>query len=212
MSWFKKLSVLLFIILLGVMGYLIWMTDQSMPFNSEYATAQRQLSSAPTGGDFTLNSQQGAVSLSQFRHQRVLIYFGYTFCPDICPTNLGNLSLAYRRLSEAQQQQVQILFISVDPDRDTPAQLAEYVNFFNSDMIGLTGNKADLDDITQRYGVVYALHKTPENSQNYSVDHSAFTYLVNPKGELVKQLPHGTNPRQFQQAIEQALKSSVPVQ
>lgn len=205
MSWLKKLSVILFLMLMGAIVYLAFVSEKQAPFNSEYAAAQLQLSQAPTGGDFTLNALQGPISLSQFRNQWVLVYFGYTFCPDICPTNLGNLSLAYRRLSEAQQNQVQILFISVDPDRDTPAKLAEYVNFFNSDMIGLTGNKATLDEIVQRYGVVYALHKTPQNAEHYSVDHSAFTYLINPQGELVKQLPHGTNAKQFQQTIEQAL-------
>lgn len=210
MSWHKNWRIILLILLLAVTGYFVVTAEKTPFFNSEYATAQLQLSEAPTGGDFTLEGHQGPVSLSQFRNQWVFIYFGYTFCPDICPTNLGNLSLAYRRLSEAQQSQVQILFISVDPERDSPAKLAEYVNFFNSDIIGLTGRKVDIDDITRRYGVVYALHKTPDNDKNYSVDHSAFTYLINPEGKLVKQLPHGTNPKQFQLAIEQALQQPIP--
>lgn len=207
MSWQKNWRIIILILLLLITGYWVLTADKLPSFNSEYATAQLQLTATPSGGDFTLESDQGSVSLSQFQNKWVFIYFGYTFCPDICPTNLGNLSLAYRRLSEAQQSQVQILFISVDPERDPPKKLAEYVNFFNSDIIGLTGSKTVLDEITQRYGVVYALHKTPENSKNYSVDHSAFTYLINPKGQLVKQLPHGTNPKQFQQAIEEALQT-----
>lgn len=207
-SRFKKLSVVVVISLLGVIGYLTFLSEKPTPFNSEYAAAQRLLTQAPTGGDFSLQSNQGAVSLNQFRGQWVLLYFGYTYCPDICPTNLGNLTAAYRRLSQTQQDQVQILFISVDPDRDTPEKLAEYVHFFNKDIIGLTGSKTLLDDIAQRYGVVYALHKTADNQENYSVDHSAFTYFINPQGELVKQLPHGTNPQQFKNAIEQALKTN----
>lgn len=167
--------------------------------DSKMTTAS--LSQKPKGGDFTLMSSSGPVSLSDYKGKLVLIYFGYTFCPDICPTNLGNLAMAYQQLTSKEQDQLQILFISVDPDRDTPDRLKQYADYFNSDIVGLTGKKTIIDDITHRYGVVYAIHHEKPDETTYSVDHSAFTYIINAKGELVKQLPHATTPDIFTQQI-----------
>ncbi len=159
------------------------------------------LSGPPPGGDFTLQSAHGPVSLHDFKGKIVLLYFGYTFCPDICPTNLGNLSVAWRNLPAEVRDKVQILFVSVDPQRDTPKRLQAYSDFFNANIIGLTGDPDTLRTITRRYGAVYKKVPVKESSIGYLVDHSAFTYLIDPEGKLVIQLPHGTSPRAFQQAI-----------
>ncbi len=164
------------------------------------------LSAPPPGGDFTLTAASGPVSLHDFRGKWVLLYFGYTYCPDICPTNLGNLAVAWRQLPPEQQKQVQILFVSVDPDRDTPERLKQYVDYFGANIIGLTGTKAVIDEITRRYGVVYRMVPVKDSAMRYLVDHSAFTYLIDPRGHLVTQLPHGTSPHQFRQVIQQHLK------
>jgi len=164
------------------------------------------LSGPPPGGDFTLTSVHGPVSLHDFRGKWVLLYFGYTYCPDICPTNLGNLSVAWRQLPPEQQKQVQILFVSVDPKRDTPERLQQYVDYFGANIIGLTGSKTVIDEITQRYGVVYRMVPVKDSAMGYLVDHSAFTYLIDPQGRLITQLPHGTTPAQFKQVIQQHLK------
>lgn len=160
---------------------------------------------APIGGNFTLNSPNGDVSLSDFKGKLTLVYFGYTFCPDICPTNLGNLSMAYRQLSDEQKAKLQILFISVDPERDTPERLQQYVNYFDANMIGLTGSPETLLEISRRYGVVYA--KVDEGKENYAVDHSAFTYVVDQQGALREQLPHAAAPDQFISTIQRYLNS-----
>ncbi len=162
---------------------------------------------APIGGNFTLISPNGEVSLSDFKNKLVLVYFGYTFCPDICPTNLGNLSMAYRQLSDEQKSNLQILFISVDPERDTPERLQQYVNYFDANMIGLTGNAETLLEISRRYGVVYA--KVDDHKENYAVDHSAFTYAVDQQGVLREQLPHATAPNQFIDTIQRYLNRST---
>ena len=106
---------------------------------------------AQLGGDFTLMSASGPVSLSDYRGKVVMLFFGFTACPDVCPTALQKLSQAVSGLSTENQEEVLTLFVSVDPQRDTPERLAEYVNFFGDKIIGLTGNASDLRTLTQRY-------------------------------------------------------------
>lgn len=156
----------------------------------------------PTGGNFTLNSVDGPVNLSDYKGKLTLVYFGYTYCPDICPTNLGNLSVAYRGLSQSQKDNLQILFVSVDPERDTPERLKQYADYFEAGIIGLTGNPQTISEISQRYGLVYARVDDPNNGTNYAVDHSAFTYVVDQNGVLQEQLPHATSPENFIEVIK----------
>lgn len=165
------------------------------------------LSSPPKGGGFTATSNQGPVSLSDFKGKWVYLYFGYTFCPDICPTNLGNMSAAYHQLTPEEKRQVQFLFFSVDPNRDTPKRLAEYSRYYDMNLIGITSDKANIDHVTQQYGAVYTIHGEAKDPDNYSVDHSAFTYVISPQGKLMTQLPHGTNGKAFLQNIRHNLKT-----
>ena len=170
-------------------------------------TGQAHLITAekPKGGDFTLLAYDGKHSLSDYQDKLVLLYFGYTFCPDICPTNLGNLSVAYRNLSDKQKQNLQILFVSVDPERDTPQRLKQYSDYFDANVLGLTGTPKELMEIAQRYGVVYARVDDPNNGTNYAVDHSAFTYVIDKEGVLQEQLPHATTPQTFVKTISKYL-------
>lgn len=160
----------------------------------------------PVGGNFSMMSPSGEKQLSDFEGKLVLLYFGYTYCPDICPTNLANLSVAYSQLNEQQKQNLQILFVSVDPERDTPERLQEYVNYFDSNMVGLTNTADRISEVANRYGVVYAKVDDPNNGTNYAVDHSAFTYVVDQQGQLKEQLPHATSPTQFVETINKYLK------
>jgi len=199
----KKNIILLLIasVIIGL-SIILWLIMPSQhALSSEHKIATASLSQKPVGGNFTLTSASGPVSLSDYKGKLVLLYFGYTFCPDICPTNLGNLARAYQQLTPSEKEQTQILFISVDPDRDTPDRLKQYADYFNSGMIGLTGKKSNIDNITDRYGVVYAIHQEKPDETTYSVDHSAFTYIINKKGELVEQLPHATSSDVFTQQI-----------
>ena len=161
----------------------------------------------PQGGNFTLTSTLGEQSLSDFKNKLVLIYFGYTYCPDICPTNLGNLSVAYQQFTPEEREQLQILFVSVDPERDTPARLKQYADYFESNIIGLTGTAENIAEIAHRYGVVYAKVDDPNNGTNYAVDHSAFTYVVDQQGTWQEQLPHATTPDSFIKTVRTYLKS-----
>lgn len=200
----KKLGIVLLVVLIGLT--LFWLWPNASP---KQTTTNTLLSAKPTGGDFTLTSAKGPVSLSDFKDKLVLIYFGYTFCPDVCPTNLGSLAMGYQKLTDAEKDKLQVLFISVDPNRDTPERLQQYSDYFATNMIGLTGKKETLDDIVKRYGAVYKIHQPEPNNPYYPVDHSAFTYVVDQDGKLVDQLPHGTTAVEFVESIRLHLKDET---
>lgn len=178
--------------------------------NSEERTAKMISQDKPSGGDFTIMTNNGELSLSDLEGKLVLLYFGYTFCPDICPTNLANLSGAYRQLSKEEQDQVQIVFISVDPNRDTPERLQQYSDFFKMDMLSGTSDIQNIKTISKNYGVIFLSHQKSEEDQHYAVDHSAFTYVIDKKGQLQTQLPHATTPDQFIESIRHYLSLSHP--
>lgn len=159
----------------------------------------------PTGGDFTLTAWNGSHSLHQYQGKVTLIYFGYTYCPDICPTDLANLAMAYQQLSPEQKEQVQILFVTVDPARDSAKRLQEYTHFFQADIIGLTGSADKIASVAKQYGVVYMKVDNSKNPALYTVDHSAFTYLVDKKGVLQTQLMHASPVDQIVKALHNFL-------
>jgi protein SCO1/2 len=145
------------------------------------------------GGNFTLLSSQGKVALTDFRDNVVIIYFGYTFCPDVCPTTLTMISRAFNQLTPDEKEQVQGLFITIDPERDTLDYLTDYLNYFSPKIIGLTGNSTEIAQVAQQYGISYrhSINSLPESSE-YLVDHTAGTYLLNKQGRLIKIIPYET--------------------
>jgi protein SCO1/2 len=156
----------------------------------------------PIGGPFALIDQTGTPRSEQdFKGKLLLVYFGFTYCPDICPTDLQAISLAIDQLGTAGDK-VQPLFITVDPERDTAAHLAEYVPMFHPRLIGLTGDAAAIRKAADAYKVYYA--KVPnEAGTDYTVDHSAFVYLMDADGKYLGFLPPGTTPERIAEAIRQ---------
>lgn len=159
----------------------------------------------PEGGDFTLASADGPVALAALRGRLVLVYFGYTYCPDICPTSLAATAEALRRLSADELARVAVVFVSVDPERDSPAHLKDYVAFFHPAIVGVTGSPAEVAEVARRYGVAYAVHKAETAGGGYVVDHSADTYLVASDGRLAGRIAHATPPEQIVAVIRQYL-------
>lgn len=157
------------------------------------------------GGDFTLQSASGPVALQDYRGKLVLVYFGYTYCPDICPTSLAATSEGLKQLSPDEQAKVAMIFISVDPKRDTPARLKEYVEFFHPAIVGVTGTAEKIAEVAKRYGVFYAEQKVETAGGGYVVDHSADTFIVAPDGKLVGKMVHATPPDQVVVAIRKYL-------
>ncbi|MBR9867086.1 MAG: SCO family protein [Oceanospirillales bacterium] len=149
------------------------------------------------GGNFTLQGVNGDVSLHDFKGKVVLIYIGYTHCPDVCPTSLAVISQAMKNLDADQRKQIQPIFISVDPDRDTPEHLAEYSAFFHPSFIGVTGSREKIDQVVSQYGAFYRIVNMKDSAIGYAVDHSSRIYLINKQGALSKTMAHGTPPDQL---------------
>ncbi|MFZ1397304.1 MAG: SCO family protein [Candidatus Promineifilaceae bacterium] len=139
--------------------------------------------------DFTLtaaNSQP--VSLSDYQGKYLFIYFGYTFCPDVCPTTLSKLAAVQQALGD-DAEKMQVVMVSVDPERDTPELLAEYVHHFNDGFVGITGSLEQIDAAGNPFGLYYARHEGTAES-GYLVDHTARVFLLNPEGHVIVAYAH----------------------
>lgn len=143
--------------------------------------------------DFALASSDGgkSLSLSDLRGKPILLYFGYTFCPDVCPTTLAEFIGVKKDLGE-QSDQLTVLMISVDPARDTPEVMARYMHAFDPSFIGMTGDDATLRKISSEYGIFYERHNVEGSSAAYLVDHSAASYLIDKQGRLRIVYSYGT--------------------
>lgn len=134
--------------------------------------------------EFTLTSANNpSYKLSSLRGKAVFIFFGFLNCPDVCPTTLQDLKRVYTKLTPEEQARVQVLFISVDPERDTPQALAGYVRFFDPSFVGLSGTPETIAQVARDYGVFYQKSKI-KSAKEYNVDHTASVFLIDPKGQL----------------------------
>lgn len=159
------------------------------------------------GGTFTLVNGDGqTVTDRDFRGQSLLVYFGYTYCPDVCPTTLGNLAAAVDLLG-VRAGSLRILFVSVDPDRDTPGVVKQYVASFGPYVIGLTGTPQQVAATARAYRVFYAKHRTGAGPNDYTMDHTSFVYLVDRNGKFLSPLRAELPPEKLAAEIGSHLKS-----
>jgi protein SCO1/2 len=157
----------------------------------------------PIGGPFTLIDHDGKPRTNEdFRGKLLLVYFGFTYCPDVCPADLQNIGLALDQLGAAGEQ-IQPLFITVDPERDTPEHLKDYVPMFHPRLIGLTGSAAAIHAAAAAYRAYYA--KIPLKGDDYTVDHSSFIYVVGADGGYLGFFPPGTPPERIAESIRPRL-------
>lgn len=173
---------LLPVLVLGLIGlallgvFVLWQLRPPM-FHGQIMQA-----GAP-GTDFTLTAHTGErVRLSDWRGRWVALYFGYTFCPDVCPTTLAQLAQARRQLG-ADAEQVQVIMVTVDPERDTPERLAAYVRAFDPTFVGLTGTPAEIAAVASPLGIYFA-RQDVGGASGYLVDHTASVLLLDPQGRL----------------------------
>jgi protein SCO1 len=166
-------------------GILIFNTDMQ---------ARRVMTSgkALVGGPFTLVGKDGKTITDQdFRGRHMLVFFGFTHCPDICPAELQVMAAALDGLGEDADKVVPI-FITLDPARDTPEAVTAYVENFGPNFVGLSGSPEAIDKASKAYRVSYQKFQEDKTSENYSIDHSALLYLMGPDGEYITHIPYGT--------------------
>ena len=172
------------------------------------SACNQKLPILPVGGDFTLTDHNGQpFQLSSLRGKAVLIFFGYTSCPDACPTTLSKLSSVYRRLGD-DAKRVKTLYISVDPERDTPAVLKEDLGSFQLDALGLTGTKAEIDRVVALYGAEYEIIPTPESAARYTVAHSTTLYALDAAGKTRLEFPYDATVDQIAGGLRRILAST----
>jgi protein SCO1/2 len=174
------------------------------------ALIMSQLSWAATspvtvGGPFTLIAPDGTTVTDQtFRGKWLLVYFGYTFCPNTCPTTLNEIAIALKKLGP-DAAKLQPLFITVDPQRDTREVLEQYTQSFDPRIVGLTGSPQQIDAVTQEYGAYAARHKTGPGPEEYVMDHSTYLYVMDPGGKFVRAFDADTSGDRIADALRELL-------
>lgn len=160
------------------------------------------------GGPFTLTASDGAtVTDRTYRGKWLIVYFGYSFCPDTCPTALGEIADALAKLG-ADAARVQAIFITVDPARDTPPALGKYLQSFNSRIVGLTGTPQQIAAVAKEYGVYYVPRKRDADDKNYVVDHSSYIYAMDPQGKFVRGFDTDATGEQIAESLRKLMGSS----
>jgi protein SCO1 len=167
--------------------------------------ARTATSAVTIGGPFTLSTPDGtAVTDQTYRGKWLLIYFGYTFCPNSCPTTLLEIAVALKKLGP-DAAKVQPLFITVDPQRDTPEVMKQYVQSFDPRIVGLTGTPEQIAAAAQEYGAYYVRHKTGPGPENYVMDHSTYLYVMDPHGKFVRAFDTNTSGDRIADALRELL-------
>ena len=157
------------------------------------------------GGDFTAINHLGeAVTSDQFAGRYKLIFFGFTSCPDVCPTALATVSTALDLLG-SDAHYFQPIFVSIDPDRDTPPVMADYLSNFHESFIGLTGTPTQVKDLAHVYRAYYARGQDSGNSGQYNMDHSSIIYLMDCEDRYISHFAHGTDVEEMAQALRDIL-------
>jgi cytochrome oxidase Cu insertion factor (SCO1/SenC/PrrC family) len=194
--------VLIALVLAGLGGVLWWRGEA--PRLSDIGVAIP--GGVSMGGPFTLVNTAGeTVTEASFRGRWMLLYFGFTFCPDVCPTDLQTISAALDKLGPLGQRVVPV-FVTIDPERDTPAVLGEYTKLFDERLVGLTGSKEQVAAAAKAYRVYYARAKSRDSS-DYLMDHSAFIYLVGPDGGFRALFRHGMSVQELTDGLKARLQA-----
>jgi protein SCO1/2 len=181
------------IALVLLLGVLLTACTQPLPFKGS------DISQTNIGGDFTLTDHHGKQrTLADFKGKVVVLFFGYTACPDVCPTTMSELKTSMKELGAAAKD-VQVLFISVDPARDTPALLSQYVPAFNPSFLGLTGSDEQISAVTKKFRAIY---QKQGQGNAYTVDHTAGSYLIDRSGQTRVLVNYGAGAATFTHDIQ----------
>jgi protein SCO1/2 len=175
------IGIVIVAVAIGVTSYQLVIQNQPKPLATKIATV---LNPPRLMAESLLVQHDGTpFSNATMRDKWTLMFFGFSYCPDICPTTMQSLMNSVNKVEQAGIENVQVVFVSVDPERDTPERLREYLSHFDEDFIGVTGQLADIEEFTRSIGVVFA-HHSPDETGYYAVDHSAVILVINEKGEM----------------------------
>jgi protein SCO1 len=172
------------------------------------STSWAATSPVTIGGPFALTAPDGTTVTDQtFRGKWLLVYFGYTFCPNTCPMTLNEIATALEKLG-TDAAKMQPLFITVDPQRDTPEVLKQYTQSFDPRIVGLTGSPQQIDAVTREYGAYAVRHKTGPGPEDYVMDHSTYLYVMDPGGKFVRAFDADTSGDRIADALRELLAQS----
>lgn len=184
-----SLSVLAIIAVVGA-GAVIFFVQRG----EAYTFAGGEISPAKAAAPINLTDQDGQpFTLDQLEGNVTLVYFGYTTCPDLCPTTLVDFMTVRDELGD-QAENVKFVFVTVDPERDTVGRMKEYLNFFDPQFIGLRGDDAQTEEVKASYGVVAKRVEYPDSATKYLVDHTSLIYVIDTEGKLRLTYAYGTDP------------------
>lgn len=194
-------SLLLALLAIGALvaaGAIYWETNRS----DAYEFNGGQISPAQAAPPLDLTDQQGEpFTLAQEDGKVALVYFGYTTCPDLCPTTLNDFAIVKDDLGD-QSADVDFVFVTFDPERDTQDRMKQYLEFFDPAFIGLRGDDEQTQQVLQEYGVTTKRKEYPNSSTKYLFDHSALIYVIDKEGKLRLTYPYGTDPAMIAEDIE----------
>jgi len=203
----KKLLLPLIIVLIIVTSVQLWatkdQTDQKQEVEKVEVKAETQI-----GGAFTLIDQNGkTVQDTDFRGKVMLVFFGFTHCPDVCPVTMTVMTRTMELLGPKAEQVVPI-FVTVDPERDTPAVLAEFTRNFDKRIIALTGTTEQVKQTADSYKVYFAKAEMADAKEKaeYNMDHSAYIYVMGKDGQFIKVFPYNVSEQEFANAIDAVLR------
>lgn len=189
-----------------ISGFLFLVTlITALIVETEVGTESQRGNALTLGGDFTLQSAEGPVSLSQFKGKVVLLYFGFLSCPEACPISMGVFQRTLGRLEASELDKVQPLLISIDPARDTPEMLGEYAKFFHPSIMGLTGTESEIEEVTKQYGAFFEPVVLGKSELDYIFDHTTRYYVIGTDGKIADIMGHGTTPNELAARIRQLL-------
>ena len=181
----QRVAVAITAILLVLAGVSLYLQLEERSSPTEELPVNQQL-----GGTLELTSHEGEDFSTDSLHGNVVLkFFGFTNCPDYCPATMAKLAGAYEVLEESgEADQVDVVFVTFDPERDTPEHLADYLNWFHEDFIGLTGTPEQIENAAEKYGVVY-MRQGPDDAQDYDFAHTDYVYLLDDQGRIRKLFP-----------------------
>jgi protein SCO1/2 len=197
------------LVLIGVMVLAACRSASSEANRASYASELRGAVFDPPRSlaDFSLMSTRGEnFTLSEHRGEIILLYFGYRACPDFCPTTFAELRRIYAELGEPADQ-LKVVFVTVDPERDTLENLSLYTHAFHEDFIGLRGEGESLQALMSQFGVVATRRQLDDSALSYLIDHTASLFLIGPDGRLAVQYLYGTDYRDIVHDVQLILRS-----